>query len=265
MCVDCSAIRFSKNFLKIETRAIDEMLHRTRTNVAMLTHQQLKARKDYAMSIADNKWRLQYSKGKSKLVFALRRIDDGHRICELVARGKFGKVHVFMRRQLKRGARPETILRRFNESIEHGFHPRGEDVDGRDDFEKAFLQTCFGGHRNLWLSQKIDGGMGKSKLKKWLNAEAIPRFILCHGELHVRTLAHNLNEFMFSTLPPTLRACHVVAVGNVHIDERLRLWGKVGDFGGVRGVGRESAAAVPSFPPPTNVPVAGVIGWLDRE
>ena len=264
MCVDCSAIRFSKNFLKVETRAIDGMLHRTRTNDAMLTHQQLKARKDYAMSIAD-KWRLQYSKGKSKLVSALRRIDDGHRNCELVARGKFGKVHVLMRRRLKRGARPATILRRFNEAIEHGFHPRGEDVDGREDFEKAFLQTCFGGHRNLWLSQKIDGGMGKSKLKKWLNAEAIPRFILCHGELHVRTLAHNLHEFMFSTLPPTLRACHVVAVDNVNIDERLRLWGKIGDFGGVRGVGRESAAAVPSFFPRTFQSLVSLAGLIESD
>ena len=87
MFVDCSNIRFDVRFLKLEARAIDDMIHRTRTRDSMLTHQQLAARKMYAIKIAD-RWRLEYSKSKSRLAAALRRVDDGHRICELIARGK---------------------------------------------------------------------------------------------------------------------------------------------------------------------------------
>ena len=89
MFVDCSNIRFDVRFLKLEARAIGDMIHRTRTRHSILTHQQLAlaARKMYAIKIAD-RWRLEYSKSKSRLAAALRRVDDGHRICELIARGK---------------------------------------------------------------------------------------------------------------------------------------------------------------------------------
>ena len=63
------------------------MIHRTHMKDSILTHPQLAARKQYAIKIAD-KWRLEYSKSKSRLTAALRRVDDGHRICELIARGK---------------------------------------------------------------------------------------------------------------------------------------------------------------------------------
>ena len=191
MCVDCSNIRFDVRFLKLEARAIDDMIHRTRTRDSMLTHQQLAARKMYAIKIAD-RWRLEYSKSKSRLAAALRRVDDGHRICELIARGKLGKLHVLMRRQLNRGARPATILKRLNHAISNGFHPRGQDADDREDFEKAFLRSCFGGRRNLRLSQMADGEMGDGKLKRWIKLQDIPRFIMCHGELQVLSMRHNM-------------------------------------------------------------------------
>ena len=155
-----------------------------------------------------------------------------------------------MRRQLKAGSRPATILRRLNVAIGSGFHPRGDDADEREDFEKAFLQVQLGGQRNLRLSQMTESSMGQGKLKKWLQLESVPRFLLCHGELHCRTMVANMEGSLFASEPHE-RACNVLALDNVNVDERLRHYGRVGVTGGIRGVGRETASMVPSFFPRT--------------
>jgi hypothetical protein len=135
-------------------------------------------------------------------------------------------------------------------AIESGFHPRGDDADEREDFEKAFLQVQLGGQRNLRLSQMTENSMGQGKLKKWLQLESVPRFLLCHGELHCRTMVANMEGSLFASEPHE-RACHVLALDNVNVDERLRHYGRVGETGGIRGVGRETASMVPSFFPRT--------------
>ena len=86
MCEQCGNIRFSITFRDLERRAVNEDLHRTRNHDTFLTHLQLKARKDYAVKVAD-RWRLEYSKSKSRLASALSKIDDSHRVFELLAKG----------------------------------------------------------------------------------------------------------------------------------------------------------------------------------
>lgn len=70
------------------------------------------------------------------------------------------------------------------------------------------------------------------------------------ANLQVLSMRHNMQGFMFNS-EPSAKACNVLALDNVNIDERLRFWGQPSDFGGIRGVCRETAASVPSFVPRT--------------
>jgi hypothetical protein len=143
--------------------------------------------------------------------------DDHKRMCVLIATQRIPRLHQLVSTMRKQGCSVRVIIDQIDKAMRGLYHPKGYDSD---DLDMAILVYRLGNRQLLYALNRTHGFPSESYLHRMLHD--MPSFLVCSGELSLRTMRDNLEAIIFSKTVPTERCAWVLMMDDVNIDERIR-------------------------------------------